>query len=300
MLEALSRAEADLGITDDDDASTGSSDEGQQSGDAAARAATEAEAKPQGEGEGEPGSGEPPARQPSDPTQAELDRINTLVSQGRIGELSARQRGIYNAIAERALADHQLQQTVIDRALELRQMRTDDPEGFLDWREQNPSAAQAYDQFWRDPAHASLTAENRRPQRTEQQIRESVQSEWESVVAETAQAIATDGGLSGDEYGRLTQEHKNLGSLLQASFNAAVNKKVTTTLASERARIEQEATEAARHELEVEYASRNAVRFPGGGVTGSPTPRPQAADSMAAAVDMAEEQLARRQVSSAR
>ena len=165
----------------------------------------------------------------------------------------------------------------------------------MQWRRENPSQAKAYDQFWDDPAHANLTAENRRPQRTEQQIRAAVQGEWESVVQETARTIATQGGLSGDEYGRLEQEHgSNYGALLQASFNAAVDKAVTAKLSTERARIEEEATAAARRELEVEYAQRNPLRFPGGGTTGNPNPStPQKAGSMEEAFAITEEQFAR-------
>lgn len=292
MEEAFAQAEATFGTTDGTTDSPGSSDPGQPQGESTPAAAAGEPGQQGGDG-GKP-AGETP-RQPSDPGQAELDRINTLVAQGRIGELSARQRGLYNTIAQRALETQQLREAVVDRALELRAMETDDPAAYVDWRRANPTQAKSYDEFWELPEYKNITAENRRPQRSEEQIRSAVQAEWEGVVSETAQAIATDGGLSGDEYGRLVTEHgKNLGSLLQASFNAAVDKAVQTKLASERARVEAEVTEAVRHELDVQYATRNSVRFPSGGVTGNPAPaKPPAAGSMEEAFDQAEEQFAR-------
>lgn len=300
--EAMAQARADLGLSDDDgDApTTGSPEEGQPEGEAPAPETPE-RTEPTGESEGD-SSAEATQRQPSDPTQAELERIRTMIGQGRIAEFTARQRGIYNAIKDQISRDADLEKAVVDEALRLRQLRLDDPDAFLTWREQNPSQAKAYDDFWSMPQHQSLTAENRRPQPTERQIRAQVQSEWESVVQETARDIATRHGLSGEEFDRLAGEHKtNYGSLLEASFEAAVTKAVNTKLETERTRIAAEEREAAIHELEAQYAGRTSVRLPAGGTTGKPGGgEPQKASSMEEAVEMTLREFESRQFSNAR
>lgn len=232
----------------------------------------------EGEGEGDGtdasesldklGTEDASSSQPQETTVDQIEAIRQKVAEGRFGELTAKERALYQAVRSDVQSQIELQERIHNEYLRLYDLRENDPQAFMQYMEQNPKAWQAFLRYQQEYPDAH---EGTRPQPTEKQIREQVRGEYSEAVRDTASQLVTDAGLPESRVAELQKEHGNkLGAFLVAAYNESVDAKVEARLAEERPKIAAEEREAVTKELEAKYAERNAVRLPAQGTTGDP------------------------------
>jgi len=196
-----------------------------------------------------------PRRSPT--AQGELDRIQTLIAQGREHELDPAARGVLRKLEEGVLAKQQKEDGFRKLYLDYETERFEDAEAFSDKMLADPGIAQFMQAYRRQHPGISLdntTAQPRQPDPAE--VRAQVDSEYVTAVTQVAEKLTRDHGVDEGTIARLQAESGGkVGDLLVRSFEAAVQAQVTK-LTPEIARKEREAAEL---EAQAKYANKTII-----------------------------------------
>lgn len=211
------------------------------------------------ESKGEP---EPPAisKTPENrTTQGTLDRLNTLVSQGRIAELTPAERGLFNRIQQRAIDSHTAEQQqeneFKDLFLSLEAEAIDDPAAFASRLLADPRLSAFHNAYKTAHPEVSVDTPDAKPAPDPRRIRSEIDSEYRTTIAEAVATIAEKAGLKAAELTVLREGASGPLSHLDAVFTAAVK----AGIEKERPALRAEERKAAALEAQAKYAGRTIV-----------------------------------------
>lgn len=200
-------------------------------------------------------------------TQSTLDRIRTLVDQGRESELTREEQGILKRLesrgrekAERERAEREAMEQeeagFREIYLDLLALEQDDPAEFAKAIREEPSRAA----FMRDyaKAHPEITLDNpdaSPPQKSFEQMRAEAQDEVRGKLLDLGKYLGEEYGLSDEDVRRIAGSAKGEGTYLAGIIDAAVEKRATA-LADKKVK---DAVKAREMELKAEYATKTIV-----------------------------------------
>lgn len=263
LSEAYEQAKAEL-AGEESETRAGVSEEGSQGEDHGEETPTEAretatadsDAKAEPEktdtGERETGADEATGDEPT--TQGQLDRINSLVEQGRESELTPTERGVLRRLRERVEQQHQQETRFRDMYLQFERMK-EDPEAwtkFLDDHQQPDKVLAFMRAYKRDHPDVSLDNPDARPQPSAEQIRAQVEEEQTEALEGLVDQLAKAAGVE-DELPSLRKEADGRhGALLSSITKTAIEKGVEKMRES----VRREEREAAEREAQAKFAPR--------------------------------------------
>lgn len=257
MAEAFAAARAEVG-EDEPERSTDSK---------------ESDSEPEQTTEATPEVEQPAAEQPEQPAkpvrpetdQGVLDRIRTLVMQGRESELDPVAQGVLQRLRaeerQRVLTEQQETEYFRRQYLEFERQRIEDPDEFSERVLADPSVAQ----FMRDfkAAYPDISLDNptlgpRQPSREE--IVAEVDEVWRSGFEQMTDAMASNAGLSADEIAQIKFETgRKPGATLARLFNSSVERAVKAQLDKEIPKIQAAEREAAEKEAQAKWANQSII-----------------------------------------
>lgn len=245
LAEAFAAAKAELGAQPAEPAKDSSTEASPPDGKAEDAPATEQQVQQE------------PAPERPVTTQAVLDRIRTLVDEGRIAEMTPTERGIYNRIRQSFEREQQQEREFRDLFLELEAERQTDPEGFVErllGQENGAELLQFYQAYKK--AHPDVTLDNpegRPKQPSPEQIRAEIRENYNTALNEIMAAVAEQHGA---DYSAVVAKSGNkLGTAITLLIDAAVEARMAKELPR---RLEKE-REAIRMEVQAEFAPRNVL-----------------------------------------
>ncbi|MBA2706346.1 MAG: hypothetical protein H0U59_00895 [Gemmatimonadaceae bacterium] len=234
------------------------------------------------EGTEEPASDEAepaaPESTPDKPVteQGALQRIQTLVAQGREAELNAIERGVLNRIRSNIHEETKQQETFRDAYLDLLNKESEEPEAFTRWLREDakgPDALTFMREYGRLHPDVSLEfPQGKAATPSPDQVRAEYRTEIGGQIEEMLEQVATDAGLPADTYARVKGESEGMGSFLGKVVTEAVKAQV----AKELPRIQAEERKAAELQAQAQYANKTIVapRTIGGAPQDPRTARP--------------------------
>lgn len=196
---------------------------------------------------------------PKAAVQPVLDRMMTLVRDGRIDDLSPEERGVFQAlestVKSKVLEEQRTEEVARNEYRKLVDLATNDPEAWRDLMDRDENAYR----FWRvakeqfGPNVAARTP-------TEQEIRADVGSQYENVLRTSAQQMAADAGLSAEQIQALEKSSRGrIGAFLQGVYEESVKQAVEKRIAEERPKIAAREREAAALEIRSSMQERPVV-----------------------------------------
>lgn len=277
---------------------------------AAARAETEAAAAPsedstaessQPEGDEQPQAGAEQHAEASAPpekpvtTQGVLDRIQTLVAQGREAELTPEERGVYNRVREAAKAEvlkTQAEEKEFRRTyLDFERLRLEDPDSFAEKVLENPDIVGFMRSY--KAANPEVSLENPEPgprQPSPDEVRQEMRSQYNDAITNVVKAVAADAGVDYDAVAK--DAEGKLGTVLTRLVDAAIKVGIEKALPD----IKKAEREAAALEAQALYANKTIVtpKVMGAGVTDPRAARPSGGGpiSMREAAELARQEMA--------
>lgn len=271
LAEAFEQAKAELAAPDTESSTDAGSTEG-EGGEPSGEPEGEAASEPE---EGESGSQASEERTEPQTSQGAIDRILTLIKQGRIAELSPAEKGTVNALRQQIEHEQRQEEQFRELYLELELLKENDPAEFAKRVDEDPRLV-TFRQLYKR-AHPDITLDNPQPkQKPEHVIRDEVNSEWETHVMEAAKGIAKDAGVPEQKYAELAEKHGNaLGTLLASAVTEAVNTRVEKELSAQLEKAVAEERAAIRAELESEFANKTMVSIKAGGLPEDPNGTPR-------------------------
>lgn len=257
-----------------DDGSQGE-DQGAETSETARETATaepDAKAEPEKTDTGERETGAEEATGEDDrTTKGTLDRINSLVEQGRENELTPHERGVLRRLRERVEQQHQQETRFRDLYLQFERMKTEDPEGwtkFLDDHQQPDKVLAFMRAYKRDHPEVSLDNPDARPQPSAEQIRAQVEEEQTEALDGLVDQLAKAAGVE-EELPTLRKEADGRhGALISAITKTAIEKGVEKMRES----VRREEREAAEREMQAKFAPRMETHRVLPGVNGESRP----------------------------
>ena len=256
--------------------------------DAFAQASAAAEA-PAPSTSGEPPAGDtPPAEPQADASgdvkgsapepkpvtaQSVLDRISTLVSQGREGDLSPREQGVLRKLRDDAVtsarAEAQEMESYKDLYLQLEATRVEDPVEFARQVKENPERATFMQAF--EAEYPEVTLENPNPgarQPSLDQVRNQAASKIFDDFDQVVRAMAAEAGVDNNAVEEARKGAAGPWSYLTSVFTASVKAAVQKELPKIRA----EERKAASLEAQAQYTGKTIVtpRVLGSPASGKP------------------------------
>lgn len=248
LAEAFAAAKAELGegSTEGDGAA---SEEGSPEPPAQEPATGEAEGQPEGETE-------PPKTEPQT-GQGALDRIQTLVREGRLAELDARERGLLDVVRGQLAEEQKQEQKFRDFYLELLAKEDEDPVGFIQEMKKQPRLVEFMNAY--KAAHPDISLDNPdAPHRgpSPEAIREQVWAESVDAISKTIDQMATAAGVDAGSLATLRQQAGDkYGQYMLSAFDTAVKAGVEKMREAVRA----EEREAAELEAQAKWAPKTIV-----------------------------------------
>lgn len=212
----------------------------------------------------EAGDSEATPQQPAEPvserkvtSQGELDRIQTLIAQGREAELDPAARGVLRKLEERVLAGQEKEAGFRKLYLDFEAERLDDVDAFTDKVLADPGIAQFMQDYKRKHPDISLENPNAQPkQPNPQEVRAQVDAEYADAVTQVAAELSTKAGLDAGQIAKIQAESGGkVGELLIRSFDAAVAAGVEKM----RPEIARKEREAAELEAQAKYANKTII-----------------------------------------
>ena len=234
--------------------------------------------------------------------QGALDRIQTLVAQGRERELSATERGILNRLRTQVQAEAKEQETIRDAYLDLLNKQAEDAEALAHFFVNDPKGPDALT-FMREYGRLNPDVSLEHPQGkaatpSPERVRAEVRSEYNQAIEELLETVATDAGLDATTFSRIKGEAQGLGSFLGQTVTEAVKAQI----AKELPRIQAEERKAAELEAQAKFANTTMIapRAIGNGAPSDPRANPSSQvsgkggiDDWRAAFDEAQAEMAR-------
>jgi hypothetical protein len=200
---------------------------------------------------------------PADPeprkvtSQGELDRIQTLIDQGREAELEPAARGVLRKLEARVLAGQQREEGFRKLYLDYEGERVEDPDAFADKVLDDPGVAQfmkAYKSAHPDISLENPTAGPKAPDPAE--VRARVIADYDDAVTRVAAELTTRAGLDEVAFAKIqTETGGNVGELLVRSWEAAIEAKVEQM----KPEITRKEREAAELEAQARYANKTII-----------------------------------------
>ncbi len=230
--------------------------------------------------EGEKPAGEPPegdaakdeaeaageAGKPEKTSQQVIDRIYSLVAQGREEELSPAERGVLNKIrqdAERrgreaAIKEQGEEQTFRDMFLALDAQAKEDPANFVKMLQEEPDGARklSFYQAYKE-AHPGVSVDN--PDAPVGPNRAAVERETYQKVfdrfGQEVDRVAAKAGVTADALATLFENAKDPWSYLEGAVDAAI----ASAVERERPKIAAEERRAAELEAQAKYGTQRII-----------------------------------------
>lgn len=189
--------------------------------------------------------------------QGVLDRILSLIQEGREAELDPSSRGVLRKLEERSEARRQEDANYRKLYLGYESEKFEDPDSFVEKMIAEPAIGQFMSAYKRQHPEISLenpTAQHREPSAAE--VRAQVDVEYADAVTQTVSAIARTAGIDDGTVARLQAESGGrLGEFMARSFDEAV-KVQAEKMRPEIARKEREAAEL---EAQARYANKTII-----------------------------------------
>lgn len=190
-------------------------------------------------------------------SQGELDRIQTLIAQGREAELDPAARGVLRKLEERVLAGQEKEAGFRKLYLDFEAERLDDVDAFTDKVLDDPAIAQFMRSYKAAHPGISLETPDAQPkQPNPQEVRAQVDAEYSDAVQQVASELCQKAGLDEVKIARLQAESGGkVGELLIRSFEAAVEARAEQM----RPEIVRKEREAAELEAQAKYANKTII-----------------------------------------
>lgn len=204
-----------------------------------------------------------PAEKPLTPNaQAQLQRLETLVAQGREAELSPREAGILRKIRADTLAAHQAEQqqeaTFRDLFLTLEAERLEDPEAYFARLDENPEYARFHKMY--KTAHPDVTAESPMGQVVNAAaVERKTAEQFFGSLDQAVEAMATDAGLTAGTLAKIRDEATGPWQYLSNFVTEAVKSRVAAEVAKELPKIQAAERKAALLQAQREFATERII-----------------------------------------
>jgi len=188
--------------------------------------------------------------------QGQLARIQTLLEQGRLNELSATERGVLRRIEQGVEANAAKEREFRATYLRFERMRTEDPAAFAAEVITDPDIPRFMKAF--NTAHPEVTLDTPDgvPTPDVRRIRTEIDAEYQVAIEETVEQIAQRSGLDAPTIARIQSEAGGkLGPLMEATVNEAARVRAEKM----RAEIAKEEREAAEKAAQARYAGKTII-----------------------------------------
>lgn len=226
--------------------------------------------------------------------QGTIDRIDTLVRQGRTDDLTPDERGIWEKLrsqaSEAVRAEAEQEANFKKMFLEFDGYRRTDPAQWAAMIEEDPRRAQFYKAY--HEAHPGVSIDNPDGETArvpDTRARQEVDDQWRKGLGDTLGAVARESGISEARVVELANEAQGPFSMVAAVVNEAVKAR----LEKERPQIVAAERDAAEKETQARWAKETLMAPPSmPGVPRSGVPEQSSAlPSMNEAFEQAKRQL---------
>lgn len=189
-------------------------------------------------------------------TQGVLRRIQSLVDQGRINELTAEERGVYARIQSKGVEAHQAEQQreteFRDMYVDLLRMEEEEPERYIAKMKAEPGYLTFQKAYER--AHPEVTLDNpdiAPPKVDPAKVRSEAIAEYEATVVSALTEVAQANGVTAAKFDEIKKSAKGQASLMNAIVAEAINARIETGIAERLPAIQKAEREAAEKAAQV-------------------------------------------------